>query len=302
MPKLRDHKAIIFDVYSTLVDWDSTIYEHLKPLLSRYASSSQWTREEALNAFLGIEIDAKKRYPDKLHHEVLEIIYTELEDAIKDVDGNEYRDAGAQTNPPEPRASSTVEERRAFGRCPREMVAYPDSVEALKRLAKHFKLVVLSNIDHECFAHTHHRLSAPDTYPNDLKTYAYPEPNPKKVWYPQTVEGSKSPFTLLLTAQDTLAYKPNHKGFLIAFDQIEKDSDLLGGTGLNAKDATMVVANGLPSDIAPAHHFGMNSVWIDRDHPGDDIAAEQIGGKKWTWKFNSLAELADAVDEEIAKK
>ena len=81
---------------------------------------------------------------------------------------------------------------------------FSDTPEALKRLAKHFKLVVLSNIDNECFAHTHHRMAAPEEYPDALKTYSCPEPNSKKYWYPQTVEGTKSPFTLLLTAEVSL--------------------------------------------------------------------------------------------------
>ncbi|TRM63661.1 HAD-like domain-containing protein [Schizophyllum amplum] len=298
MPKFTDHKAIIFDVYGTLVDWDSTVYSHLKPMLSRYVSSSKWTRAEALSAFADLEAAAKKRYPDMLHHEVLERTYAELEASMQEADLK----AGVQEDPSEPRTPSTAEERRAFGRCPKEMVVFPDSVEALKRLAKHFKLVVLSNIDHECFAYTHHRLAAPETYPRELKTYAYPEPNPKEFWYPQTMEGSKSPFTLLLTSQDTLVYKPDHKGFLIAFDQIEKDQDLLGGTGMKAKDATLIVANGLPGNIAPAHDFGMNSIWIDRVPLGEDKGSERIGGKKWTWKFSKLAEMADAVDQELAEQ
>ncbi|KAL1744885.1 HAD-like domain-containing protein [Schizophyllum fasciatum] len=300
MPRLTDHKVLLFDVYSTLVDWHTTIYEHLKPLLSRYASSSKWTREEALNAFAAIEHDAKKRYPDKLHSDIFDLCYTELEDAIKDLDGNQYRDAGAQVNPPEPRATSTIEERRAFAHCPKEMVPFPDSVDALKRLAKRFKLVVLSNIDQECFAHTHHRMSAPEDYPSDLKTYSYPTPNPKKFWYPQTVQGSKSPFTLLLTAQDVGAYKPDPQGFNIAFREIEEDPNLLGGSGLSAREHTMIVANGLPGNIAPAREFGMNSVFIDRNHLGEEKAAAKIGGRKWTWKFDTLAELADAVDKEVA--
>ena len=47
-------------------------------------------------------------------------------------------------------------------------------------------------------------MAAPEEYPDALKTYSYPEPNPKKYWYPQTVEGTKSPFTLLLTAEVSL--------------------------------------------------------------------------------------------------
>uniref|UniRef100_D8QHJ3 HAD-like protein n=1 Tax=Schizophyllum commune (strain H4-8 / FGSC 9210) TaxID=578458 RepID=D8QHJ3_SCHCM len=302
MPRLTDHKVIIFDVYTTLADWTTTVYENLKPLLSRYASSARWTQEEAMNAFGSIERDVQSRYPDKLHHEIFEIVYAELEDSLKDLDGNQYRDAGAQTNPPEPRATSTPEERRAFGRCTKDIVQFPDTPEALRRLAKHFKLVVLSNIDNECFAHTHHRMAAPEEYPNALKTYSYPEPNPKKYWYPQTVEGTKSPFTLLLTAEDVGAYKPDHKGFNIAFDEIENDPELLGGSGLKAKEHTLIVANGLPGNIAPAPELGVKSVFIDRNHLGDDKAASKIGGKKWTWKFDTLGELADAVEEEVASK
>ncbi|KAL1676016.1 HAD-like domain-containing protein [Schizophyllum commune] len=292
MAKLTDHKVIIFDVYSTIVDWYSAIYNNLQPLLERYEVSSKWTRQEALDEYAAIEIDTKKRYPDKLYHRISEISYAELENKIRSLEGH-------KANLPD---LSTEEERRAFGRHPVETVPFPDSVDALRRLGKHFKLTVLSNIDHESFAHTHHRISAADEYPNALQTYSYPAPNSKKYWYPHTVPGSKSPFTLVLTGQDVGAYKPDHKGFNIAFSEIENDPDLLGGSGLKAKEHTLIVANGLPGNIAPAPELGVRSVFIDRNLLGDEKAASKIGGKKWTWKFDTLGELADAVEGEVASK
>ena len=98
------------------------------------------------------------------------------------------------------------------------------------------------------------------------------------------------------------AYKPDHKGFNIAFSEIENDPDLLGGSGLRAKEHTLIVANGLPGNIAPAPELGVKSVFIDRNHLGDEKAASKIGGKKWTWKFDTLGELADAVEQEVASK
>ncbi|KAJ3534737.1 hypothetical protein NMY22_g6794 [Coprinellus aureogranulatus] len=46
--KLTDRKVLIFDVYGTLMDWESGIYNALRPLLSKFPASKNWSRKEAL--------------------------------------------------------------------------------------------------------------------------------------------------------------------------------------------------------------------------------------------------------------
>ncbi|KII92677.1 hypothetical protein PLICRDRAFT_172737 [Plicaturopsis crispa FD-325 SS-3] len=64
--KLTDHKAIIFDVYGTLVDWETGIYNGLLPILPTH-----WSRADALKAFGSVESDLQARFPTMLYRDIL---------------------------------------------------------------------------------------------------------------------------------------------------------------------------------------------------------------------------------------
>jgi FMN phosphatase YigB (HAD superfamily) len=151
-----------------------------------------------------------------------------------------------------------------FARSIRHWATFPDSTDALARLAKHFKLVVLSNVDNESFGWTHELLSlgsAQETK-DSPGLYSYPAPNPNKFWHPQETTGSKSPFAAILTAQDVGCYMPSLSGFHIA-----SHPDLFGaidGSQDEVKEKVLCVAQSLRYDIEPANQLGLRSVWIDR--------------------------------------
>jgi FMN phosphatase YigB (HAD superfamily) len=63
------------------------------------------------------------------------------------------------------------------------------------------------------------------------------------------------------------------------------------------KDQILHVAQSLHHDHAPAKKLGLTSVWIDRQGAmGTSEDAE------YAWKFDTLGQLADAVDEAFANE
>lgn len=178
----------------------------------------------------------------------------------------------------------------AFGKSIKDWPLFPDTFEALRTLSRYYKLVVLSNVDHTSFGYTHAKLS--ELSGGDPSLYAYPDPNPHKYWFPKTIPDSKSPFSLILTAQDTHCYKPSLGSYTAALECIE--------THLNTpKDEVLVVAQSLYHDHVPANQLGIKSVWIDRRGASLGMVPDVDGGKKkWNWRFETLGEMAEAVETE----
>ncbi|RXW13962.1 hypothetical protein EST38_g11890 [Candolleomyces aberdarensis] len=315
--KLTDQKVLIFDVYGTLMDWETGLYNGLKPLLSKFAASKGWSRKEALEAFGSVEGDIQSQFPEMLYadvlakcHEVLEerlkalssqetsaassTLQGQLDSSVVDTEGASSSTSAAATAPGGEESSS----HKGFGNSIRNWPIFPDSSSALHSLARHYKLVVLSNVDRDSFQYTHGVLSEGQT-PQDPTPYLNPSEsdNPHKYWHP----GPKSPFTLILTAQDTGCYKPALGGFQTALEYIKTHSDLLGGTlkeDEDVKSKVLIVAQSLPHDHVPASQLGIKSVWIDRQSA---VTCNTLPGqaKPWSWKFETLGELAEVVEKEL---
>ncbi|KAJ6465129.1 haloacid dehalogenase [Mycena vulgaris] len=272
-PALTDFKVIIFDCYGTLADWEGGIYTALKPLLARFPSSATWTRKEALLAFTEIEKNLQVKESGMLYSDLLAKSHEVLAEGLR------ANDAPASAQP------ESAAEHAAFGDSIKDWPIFPDTCAALRVLEKHYKLVILSNVDHASFAHTHAKLAG-DTG----AAYARPALSPGAHWLPQTTPGSRSPFSLILTAQDTGAYKPDPRGMLAALAVIEAEF----GVG---KDGVLVVAQSLYHDVEPSSALGVRSVWIDRQAAvmGLETAGES---PKWLRRFETLGEMAEAVEAE----
>ncbi|KAH9478290.1 hypothetical protein JR316_0008743 [Psilocybe cubensis] len=328
--KLTDHKILIFDVYGTLADWESGIHNALKPLLERYPASKTWSRQEALTAFGSVESDLQVQYPEMIYSELLAKVHERLEDRLKAQSGvassenpflapgeaevtsgagaGSSGSAGAETQAAAASPGSD-DEHKAFGASIQNWTIFPDTCAALQRLAKHFKLVVLSNVDRDSFRHTHALLSegpTRDTITSDIRTYTYPDPNPDRFWHPQEAKGSKSPFTLIVTAQDVGCYKPALGGFRAILEYAKAHPELFGdlelAEGEDVKEKALSVAQSIPHDHVAAKNIGMRSVWIDRQSAVTcNVDPDGPGAKeKWSWKFETLGEMADAVEKELA--
>jgi len=144
-PTLRQFKAIIFDVYGTLVDWEFGIYDRLQPVLQRASGEkSRWTREEALLAFTSVEKDIQVQHPEMLYTELLATVYEQFSKRF-----------GVAVPP---------EEAASFGESIQDWPIFPDTVTALAALSKHFKLTVLSNVDRTSFSLTRAQLEQGFTF------------------------------------------------------------------------------------------------------------------------------------------
>ncbi|KAK2461197.1 hypothetical protein APHAL10511_006724 [Amanita phalloides] len=299
MSKFTDYKVLVFDVYGTLVDWEEGLYNALRPLLDRYPASASWGRREALQTFSSVEMDLQAQHPEMLYFDLLANAHRAIEKrlrALSEINNAQETNSIAGLNDP----------HTIFARSIRDWKAFPDSSKALHALAQRFDLVVLSNVDHDSFKYAHARLSEGNDVEltrKKLDLYSYPENNPNNHWFPRSApDDNKSPFTLVLTAQDVKAYKPSTVGMQAVLRCVSSDPRLLGEEGKSpneVKEKVLVVAQSLLHDHEIAGELGMRSVWIDRQ---DAVTCKDIPEgtlQKWTWRFETLAQLVDAVEEEV---
>ena len=158
---LTDFKALTFDCYGTLIDWESGIWNALQPLLQ--ANDAKLSRDDALAAFGRIEPAQEHETPDLVYRELLVLVHAKMAAAW-----------GLRTTP-------ALD--RAFGQSIPGWPAFPDTVAALAYLKQHYKLIILSNVDRASFAGSNKRLgvtfdaicTAEDigSYKPDPRNFAY---------------------------------------------------------------------------------------------------------------------------------
>ncbi|CAK5262814.1 unnamed protein product [Mycena citricolor] len=269
---LSPFKAIIFDCYGTLVDWESGIYTGLQPLLARFPSSATWSRKEALLAFTEIEKDLQASDPSILYRDLLSQAHRVLTRTLQETHAGEIP------------VSIPEEEHAAFGQSIKDWPVFPDTCEALRVLEQHYKLTILSNVDHNSFAATHAKLSQDTANQSAYVRGAAPGQN----WLPKSISGCKSPFSLILTAQDTGAYKPDPSSMSCALDAIRSEFGVDGSQ-------VLVVAQSLFHDVDPSSRMGISAVWIDRQ--GAVMGLETSGeAPKWKRRFETLGEMAASLE------
>ncbi len=134
--QLTDFKVLTFDCYGTLIDWETGMFDALKPLIDR--TGKTFTRDQVLEAHARHESAQQAETPAMLYSELLAKVNDRL-----------AREWGVQPCP---------EECRAYGRSVKEWPAFVDSAQALQYLKKYYKLVILSNVDRESFKHSQAKL------------------------------------------------------------------------------------------------------------------------------------------------
>ncbi|HET7412190.1 MAG TPA: HAD family hydrolase, partial [Pararhizobium sp.] len=134
--RLQDFKALTFDCYGTLIDWETGITEGLTPLTSRVGRAL--TRDEILAAHARHESAQQSQTPAKRYSELLPIVYRRLAEEWK--------------------VPVTWQECLAYGQSVKNWPAFRDSAEALQYLKRHYKLVILSNVDNESFSASNEKL------------------------------------------------------------------------------------------------------------------------------------------------
>jgi len=134
--QLSDFDVLTFDVYGTLIDWESGMVGALKPLTDRV--SQALTRDDILEAHAFHESTTQRWTPAKPYKELLPVVYRRLAE-----------EWGVEV---------TWEECVAYGKSVRQWPAFDDTREALVYLKQHFKLVVLTNTDNESFSGSNARM------------------------------------------------------------------------------------------------------------------------------------------------
>ncbi|KAJ0414841.1 HAD-like domain-containing protein [Aspergillus carlsbadensis] len=204
---LKSYKLLTFDVYGTLVDWEGGIIAALAPALSK-APSKTYTKEELLHAYHILEKSQQEKTPNMLYADVLATIHAPLLEKL---------------GLPAP----TEEESRVFGESIGSWPAFEDTVSALYELKKHYKLVVLSNVDRQSFSKTN---------AGSLQGF---------------------PFDLIITAQDVGSYKPDVRNFEYMLSAVEREFGV-------KKEEVLQTAQSQFHDHHPARKVGIRSVWIER--------------------------------------
>ncbi len=156
---LTGFEALSFDCYGTLIDWETGITAVLAP----------WAREQALDltdedlllAYADNEAAVERETPSARYPEVLAAAFRRTGHGL----GRPVTDEWAQ------RLGDSVPDWPAF----------PDSSDALARLATHYRLIILSNVHRDGFAASNQRL--------------------------------KGDFAAVVTADDVGAYKPAENHF-----------------------------------------------------------------------------------------
>ena len=132
--RLSQFKALSFDCYGTLIDWETGLGEALEPLRGLAGVSL----EELLEAYGRAEHALESEYPGTRYCDLLVKVHGRLSDDL----GVARDDQAAE----------------AFGASVGEWPAFPDAPEALAYLKGHFQLIILSNVDRASFARSNRRL------------------------------------------------------------------------------------------------------------------------------------------------
>ena len=134
--QLTDFDVLAFDCYGTLIDWESGIYNELRPWLAR--NNLSISRDEILETFGQYEAEQETTTPAMLYPDLLAEVHKKL----------------AQRWGLTPNAGDALRFGASVGNWP----AFADSPTALQYLKRYYKLVILSNVDRASFARSNQKL------------------------------------------------------------------------------------------------------------------------------------------------
>lgn len=232
---LTRYRALSFDVYGTLIDWETGIAAVLRPWA--HDAGLDLDDEGLLTAYAKHEAAVEREHPTRPYPEVL---------------AEAFRRTGQQLG-------AVVNEQWAqrLGASVPDWPAFPDSAEALAGLARHYRLIMVSNVHRAGFEGSNRHLRA-------------------KV-------------TSVITAEDVGDYKPADPHFRAL-------GTTLIDLGIEPEQL-LHVAQSLFHDHVPAARHGLDSVWINRRHarPGWGATPEPAEEFSYLAEFPSMAALATEV-------
>ncbi len=226
-------EALSFDCYGTLIDWEDGIATELDGWAHHRGVAV--SPDELVELFASVETSVQAEHPAMRYPQILEHTLRRIADRL-----------GAEVG---------ADDLAGFGASVGRWPAFPDSAEALARLKRRFKLIILSNVDRASFAASNARLG---------------------------VE-----FDLVVTAEDVGAYKPSPLSFPALLERI-------GSIGVS-RNRLLHVAQSLYHDHEPARAAGIPALWIDRRHAREGFGATPPPQQAVVpqWRYSSLAAFAD---------
>ena len=238
--ELTQYKALTMDCYGTLIDWESGIWDAYQPLL-HLNRRRDITRQIALETHAIFESHQQAETPGMIYPQILREVHVAFAQKFD--------------------LETSSELNKAFGNSVAHWPAFPDAADALRQLQKHFKLVIVSNIDNESFAASNKKLGVT--------------------------------FDAIYTAQDMGAYKPTPANFDYMLEKLAADHGILPGDILHT-------AQSLFHDHVPAKDIGLTCVWIDRQNLANSenwgATARVDKRPEVDFTYPSMQALADAVD------
>lgn len=236
---LSDYAVLTLDCYGTLVDRDSGIVGALMPWLNDVGVTAG--RGEILRAFSQAERAKLVTAPGVCYRDVL----LEVHDTLA-----RFFDV-----PSDQKAA------RAFAASIKDWPIHADVPSALAYLKEHYRLVVLTNIDHQSFEQTNRALGVD--------------------------------FDAVYTAEDIGSYKPSMKSFDYLLTRLAK-ADI-------AKERVLHVAGSLRFDHVPAKRRGMSTCWIHRPSGRSKMKGSTTRGIDVhpDFHFESLGAFTDAHAAEV---
>lgn len=157
--RLSRFKALSFDCYGTLIDWEAGLLNALEPFRSKTGIS----QEELLEAYAEAEHEVEEENPGLRYSELLAIVHARLAERFD--------------------LPADADAAYTFGHSVGDWPAFPDSADALRYLKRHFELIILSNVDRASFARSNERLGVEfdrvftaeeiGSYKPDLRNFEY---------------------------------------------------------------------------------------------------------------------------------
>jgi len=192
-------KAITFDCYGTLIDWESAIQQFFAQSL-------------ASKGFRDVDPLTLRAEWEEIQFNYIQEQYRPYRQVLRDTLRMAFESYQIPTD---------NEECDKFANSMGYWKPFPDTRDAILELQKLVKVVLITNTDDSIIAQTE-----------------------------QTI-GVK--FDQIITAEQAGAYKPSHKGFLLARERLGLDVSEIWHAGF-----------GFKYDIVPASELGYTTVWVNR--------------------------------------
>ena len=238
--QISDFSTLTFDCYGTLIDWESGIWDAYQPILMKNGRTDI-CRGPGLMDHAALESDQQAVTPGMLYPDLLMRVHARFAERHG--------------------LATTTQMDETFGNSINAWPAFPDTADALRRLQRHYRLVILSNVNRAGFAASNTKLGVS--------------------------------FDAVYTAEDVGTYKPNRGNFRHMLDHLKGDFGIDQGEILHT-------AQSLFHDHVPATDFDLAKAWIDRQglSKGGEWGATAVVAEQpeVDFLFPTMVAMADARD------